>query len=832
MIRVRTMSCVANLRIFFVACLCAGFPPIIRSGFAAENGAPLATQIPTVDFATDIRPLLSDRCFACHGPDEEHREAELRFDLQDNLTADRGGYQIIQPGDASNSEMIRRVTSEDPDVIMPPPEFGKPLTLAEQQRLREWVEQGAVWKQHWAYEAPRPAKIPESNELRNVGEHWIDRFIAAKHVPAGARFSDPADRVTLARRLSFDLTGLPPSEADVRRLSSDATPRAIDRYVEKLLSSPAFGERLAMYWLDLVRYADTVGYHGDQDHSISPYRDYVIHAFNDDKPFDEFTIEQLAGDLLDRPSEEQIVATGYNRLLQTSHEGGVQPKEYLAIYQADRVRNLSAVWFGATIGCAQCHDHKYDPFTSTDFYALAAFFADVDEAQHFTLGSNDLPTKRPPEIDVLSRSQKLLLARYESKLAREKEQLDAPSATSSEAAWRTQSIEELEMKISQLQGAARRTMITTAIAPREVRFLPRGNWLDESGPLMRPAVPAFLGSLTRGGRDAPSTTAPQTAQPNLANRLELARWLTDAQDGIGLQTARVFVNRLWLLMFGTGLSPSVEDFGGQGEPPTHPELLDQLAIEFVESGWDVKHILRLITASSTYRQSSLETAWHRSHDPLNRLYSRQNRFRLPAETVRDTALAVTDLLVRGTGGASVRPYQPAGYYRHLNFPTRDYEPSIDDNQWRRGLYVHWQRQFLHPMLQAFDAPSREECTAQRPQSNTPLAALVWLNDPSFVEAARALALQCLTERPADDTELLRRMFSASTSRDADDDELRVLGELLTKARKYFAENRPAAEELLNVGLLSRSSPVDACELAAWTTAARAVLNLNEVYTRN
>ncbi len=773
-----------------------------------------------VDFSRQVRPLLSDRCFACHGPDEAHREADLRLDQRLDRLDETAGTRVIVPKHADMSELVRRIESSDDDLRMPPPGSGKPLSRHERELLRTWINEGAEWKQHWAYEEPVPSVVPQlSAPSQPVADNWIDAYIAERF-PPDVGFSEPADPVTLLRRLSFDICGLPPDVALTRLIHGPNSAQAIDQVTDQLLSSPAFGERMATYWLDLVRFADTVGYHGDQDHSISPYRDYVIDAFNDNKPFDEFTIEQLAGDLLERPTIEQIIATGYNRLLQTSHEGGVQPKEYLAIYAADRVRNVSAVWMGATVGCAQCHDHKFDPYTAQDFYALSAFFADVDEEQHFSLGSNELPTKRPPEIQVLSRAERLL----ETRLA------EALQSSSTDSARDPTSIELerqlLQSRIDALRKSARATMVTKSVEPRTVKLLPRGNWLDETGPILSPAVPAFLGNV--------SNKRPR------ATRLDLATWLTDRETGVGLLTARVFVNRVWMMFFGAGLSRSVEDFGGQGEPPSHPQLLDRLAIEFVESGWDIKRLIRLITTSRAYRQSSLENSWHRSNDPSNIWISRQNRFRMPAEMVRDTSLHCADILVFRVGGASVKPYQPKDYYRHLNFPERSYEHSTDDGQWRRGVYVHWQRQFLHPMLRAFDAPTREECTAQRSPSNTPLAAMVWLNDPSFIEAARGLASRVLAMRTAvtqttstiDSKRSIAQIFEICTNRSPDEVESQTLLELLEQSRRIYHSDPAAAKQLLALGMLPVHSQADQIELAAWTMVARAVLNLNEVYTRN
>jgi hypothetical protein len=590
---------------------------------------------------------------------------------------------------------------------------------------------------------------------------------------------------------------------------ADRDPQAYEKLVEKLLASEHYGERLAMYWLVLVRYADTVGYHGDQEHHASPYRDYVIDAFNLNLPFDRFTREQLAGDLLPHPTTDQKIATCYNRLLQTSHEGGVQPKEYLAMYAADRVRNVSAVWMGATVGCAQCHDHKFDPYTARDFYSLAAFFADVDEENHLRGGGADTtPTKRRPEIPVHTRRERERLAALEVRIA----ELEKQSADGAK-----NQLAELTKERDALKKAQRLVMVTQSLpTPRTVRVLPRGNWLDDSGLVVDPAIPAFLGKLKVKGR---------------ATRLDLADWLTDAKAGAGGLTARVFVNRLWYLYFGVGLSKSLEDFGGQGVPPVHPELLDNLAIEFVQSGWDVKQMVRLIVTSRAYRQSSLEPPGLREPDPENRLFARQGRWRLPAEMVRDNALAISGLLVLDVGGPTAKPYQPAGYYRHLNFPKRQYRADADVKQWRRGVYVHWQRQYLHPMLRAFDAPTREECTARRPRSNTPLAALVLLNDPTFIECARVLGQRTLTEGGSSDAERVAFAFRHATARRPDETESRVLLRQLEQNRARYKADPEAATELVKIGLAPLPKGADVPELAAWTGVCRAMLNLSETITR-
>jgi hypothetical protein len=762
-----------------------------------------------IRFSTDVRPILSDRCFHCHGPDEQSREAELRLDIAPESD------EIVVPGKPADSELLRRIKSTDPDEQMPPPDHGKPLNADEISLIRRWIEGGGKWSAHWAYE--KPVRTTASDAGLDESSNWIDRFIAQRLADESLKMSPEADRVTLIRRVSFDLTGLPPTPEDVAAFVNDKSDDAWEKLVDRLFASDAHGERMATYWLDLVRYADTVGYHGDQDHAISPYRDWVIDAFIENMPFDRFTTEQLAGDLIADSGIDQKIASGYNRLLQTTHEGGLQPKEYLAIYAADRIRNLSEVWMGGTMGCCQCHNHKFDPYTIKDFYSIGAFFADLDEAKHFTSGGNSLPTKREPELVVLTRRERLRIDELKQEIAGIKVasqhvangNVDQPSVDAM--------IEKLEKEVEAISKAARRTMISASIEPRTMRVLPRGNWLDDSGPIVTSAIPKFLGKLKTGDQRA--------------TRLDLARWLTDAENGNGLLTARVFVNRFWYLLFGNGIARNLTDFGGQGEPPSHPELLDNLAIEFVESGWNVRHMLKLIAMSRAYRQTSFVSEELHKADPENRLFSRQSRFRLPAEAVRDNALFISGLLVQKVGGPIVKPYQPAGYYRHLNFPTRKYAQHNDDRQWRRGLYVHWQRQFLHPMLKAFDAPRREECTAQRPRSNTPLASLTLLNDPTFVEAARAFAERIIASEN-DDKGRLDVAFRLAVSRSLEDFERKLLTELLVASREQYRNDEASARVLVSAGIAPKAEDVSVIEHAAWTAVARAILTLGETTTRN
>lgn len=776
-----------------------------------------AVSAADVDFNRDVRPILSDKCFHCHGPDESTREADLRLDLESSVRGTADSVVVVEPGDVDNSELIRRILSHDESEVMPPVEANKPLSAKEIQILRQWVTDGASWSRHWAFVGP-VRHDPPAVASAKWPSGWIDQFVLSRLEQQMLNPSADADSITLLRRISFDLTGLPPSVDMALAFEESANRDAYEQAVDQLLASPHFGERMAMYWLDLVRYADTVGYHGDQDQNASAYRDWVIDAFNDDLPFDQFTREQLAGDLMVNPTLRQRVATGYNRLLQTTHEGGLQKKEYRAIYAADRVRNVSAVWMGATVGCAQCHDHKFDPYTAKDFYSLAAFFDDIDDEQHFSNGTNSLPTRRDPELDVPTAKQTAELATLDAKLAKLNKAATEKGLADGEVEKRLNAVKTAIAARKQYAGQVRRTMVTVALkTPRVTRVLPRGNWLDETGDVVAPAVPEFLQAASAPGKRL--------------TRLDLANWFVDAKDGAGLLTARVMVNRLWYLFFGTGLAADLDDFGGQGEPPVHPELLDRLAHELVESDWDLKAVIRLIVTSRTYRQSSVCSPELAELDPDNRLYARQSTFRLPAEFVRDNALAISGLLHPEVGGLSVKPYQPAGYYRHLNFPQRKYETDGDDRQWRRGLYVHWQRQFLHPMLKAFDAPSREECTAQRSRSNTPLAALTLLNDPTFVEAARSFAAGCLDADVASDQARVVWAFQHAVIRRPTTAETQILIDLLEKNRGLLAGHVNAAKLLLAVGNSKPVDGVDETELAAWTGVCRAILNLAETNTR-
>ncbi len=1074
-----------------------------------------------VSFNRDIRPIFSDTCYRCHGPDKNARQAGLRLDLREEATKKtRSGVTPIVPGKPDESEIVHRVFSTEEYERMPPKEAHKTLSAKQKETIKRWVAEGAVYEGHWAYQPVKRLDVPalaSGAPIRNP----IDAFVQARLAQEQLKPSPEADRRTLIRRVTLDLTGLPPTPQEIAAFVSNKSPDAYEKLVDRLLWSPRYAEKQTMHWLDAVRYGDTAGFHGDNSMPAWPYRDYVLRAFRDNKPFDQFTIEQIAGDLLPNASAEQKVASAYNRLNRVSAEGGLQPKEYLAKYAADRVRTTSGVWLGATMGCAECHDHKFDPILTKDFYSMKAFFADIKETgqvpdrgrnawgSKLALPSEEQKLRLDDLTRQLEQTQAELEERTQNLAARraewEKQTLEAykagklewkiqrplePSASkgvtltvynnerlvvtqyrrgtlvteeivgdglvvvgganpdndiytvklkpgagewtalgievvqdeslpgdrfarggdrfvlteveagmsriedrgssgnrsgdprssildprssirfvlattdkfgeqvenhamnaidgnpktgwgvsfgdqrsafialrfaqkvktqddsvitvrlrhdsgwrkatigrfrlalaSAEHAWPDHQIKadrplrglpadvltalqtseaqrselqkkailnhfrwaspeleplvaraaRLEADLDLLEAEIPRVVITESVTPRETRVLRRGNFLDESGEIVQPAIPVVFGKLD--------------AARARATRLELANWIVSKDNPM---TARVFVNRLWRQFFGAGLSKVLDDLGSQGEWPTHPELLDWLASEFVNptgrrgdgatgrendnpqsairnpqsNGWDVKHVVRLIVTSHTYRQSSLSDPRLDESDPDNRLLARQSRYRVDAETVRDIALAVSGLLVDKFGGASVRPYQPEGYLLALNFPKRDYSAGRGDDLYRRGLYTHWQRTFLHPSLMTFDAPSREECAINRVNSNTPLQALVLLNDPIFVEAARVFAQNIQKQGGPNLNARINWAFERAAGRRPKANERRVLSDLYRKSLIRFRRDPAAARELVSVGDAPIAKGTSVVRLGAMMTVARAILNLHETITRN
>jgi hypothetical protein len=1027
---------------------------------------PLAAAPPKVDFDREIRPLFSDKCFTCHGPDEKQRQAGLRFDTKE------GGYRVIVPGDSAKSRLFQRISAASKPSRMPPLASGLSLTDTQIDLIRRWIDQGANWETHWSYVPPKRVE-PPAVKRKGWARNPIDYFVLAKLENEKLAPSPEADKATLLRRVSYDLTGLPPTPAEVDSFEADKSPGAYEKRVDAMLNSPHYGERMAMQWLDLARYADTHGYHIDSHRDMWPWREWVIGAFNRNMPFDRFTIEQLAGDLLPNSSREQKIATGFNRNHMINFEGGAIAEEYQTEYVVDRVEATSTVWMGMTLGCARCHDHKYDPIKQKEFYQFFAFFNAIPEKGLDGRAGNAEPmlplpnSSQKQDLDAVTREiaakekalpeQELarlqtewektrlatlpvpprtgLAAHYEmdghladtsglyrhGKIVRgEVTYADGPVGRSAVLSGETQvdftapdRIEEpftiavwvrantrTEMAVVQsldesgagfqlgvdessvipdlkrgshvqftlahrwpddairiettqrfaqgswyhvavtYDGSGRASGLKLYVdgTPREVNVIhdslsgpstnaallqigakkfgnPYKGQLDDLRWYNRPLAAAEVEQLAvdepvRSAlsaekrskdqkdrlreyfltRDAPgqiretyaglkglktrktelekliptvmvmqemekprdtfvlgrgdyrnhldkvtpSVPAALLPLPKDAplNRLGLAQWLVDPSHPL---TARVAVNRYWQMYFGTGLVKTTEDFGSQGEAPSHPELLDWLATEFIGTRWDVRAMQRLIVTSAAYRQSSRVSPELLERDPENRLLARGPRFRLPAEMVRDNALSISGLLVDRLGGPSVFPYQPKGLWEETAYgdvySAQTYSQSTGKDLYRRSMYSFWKRTSPPPSLNTFDAPDREKCTARRARTNTPLQALVLMNDPAYVEAARALAQRMILEAGRDPAARINFAFRLATARKPTPKERQVLRDLVERETAGYRRNPEAASQLLHVGESLFNDKLDKGELAAWTIVASVILNLDETITK-
>jgi hypothetical protein len=1021
------------------------------------RGALQAEDAPAVDFSRDVRPILSNHCFKCHGPDAAERQGGLRLDLREAaLAAAESGEHAIVPGEPAKSELIERITSADADLRMPPASEKKPLSAAQQDILKRWIAAGAPYAAHWAFDAPTKPALPDVPQpSQALGA--IDRFLLARLAREGLAPSQPANKAALIRRASLDLVGFPPTLADVEAFLADERPDAYERLVDRLMASPLYGERMAVDWLDASRFADTHGYHIDSGRDMTRWREYVIDSFNDNVPYNQFIVEQLAGDLLPETGDpqrdiRQKVASGFNRNHMINFEGGAIPEEYLNAYIIDRVNTTGTVFLGLTVACSQCHDHKFDPLTQREFYQLYAFFNNVPENGLDGRKGNATPLIRVPspgeqrELDELSASIRKLegrLASLSAELADEQAAWERTSTAKMEERWTPVKIHEaiaagggkvaleedkslvvsganpaqeryelsfsasvdaltalrlellsdsklngggpgrsvngnvvltnvrldraaeeggavqtlpwltasadfsqadfdvslaidddassgwaihpevgkphaavfelrekltaakdaklrlvldFQSKFGQHQPARFRISATNApdphggsslpeavaaalavpaekrtdaqrselakyfrekvspagkllVAelaaarmrretfeaqiptsmvmqelpqPRDTFLLERGAY-DKRGEKVSAALPAFLPPLAAG--------AP-------ANRLGLAQWLIAPEHPL---TARVTVNRYWQMFFGTGLVKTAEDFGTQGELPSHPDLLDFLAVEFRASGdtpWDVKRLVRRITASAAYRQSSAVAQELAERDPENRLLARGPRFRLQAEFIRDQALWVSGLYDGRIGGKSVSPYQPAGLWEELmsradgeNWSAQKYVQDHGADLYRRTMYTFWKRTCPPPTLAALDAPDRETCTVRRSRTNTPLQALVLMNDPTYVEASRKFAERILREGGQADDERLAYAFRTVLAREPSAAELAALGRLLARQQAHYEANPEAAKSLLTIGESPASAAMNPAELAAWTMVASAILNTDEALTK-
>jgi len=781
----------------------------------------LCTAEQTVSFNRDVRPILADRCFHCHGPDEHDRQADLRLDQAKGAG---GAYLAIEPGSIDDSELWHRITSEDDDVMPPPDSNKRPLTAAEKDILKRWIEEGAVYAEFWAFVAPKKPALPKA-ENPSWGRQPIDRLVFQTIKAEGLTPNETADRRTLIRRLSLDLTGLPPTRDEIRDFLEDNSPTAYERLVDRLLDKPQYGEHMTKYWLDLVRFADTNGIHHDHYRDMTPYRDWVIRAFNQNLPYDKFVKYQLAGDLYAEPTRDQLIASGFNRLHLIIDRGTALPEESYTRNVVDRVTAVGTAFMGMTVGCAVCHDHKYDPMTTEDFYQLFAFFNNLDGAPE-TGGRSGTDFQRglqPPYVSVPTKEQEAELADLDRRISevtakiREMEQRAknvgddrVKNALDAELKQAKQVAAEVRAEKDALQAAIPVAMVMKEKAdPRPAFILIRGAY-DKPGEPVERDTPAFL--------------PPMEETDGLKTRMDLAKWFVAPENPL---TARVAVNRFWQQVFGVGIVKTSEDFGAQGEWPSHPELLDYLSISFIESGWDVKALMKQIVMSETYRQVSTGTPEQFEKDPDNRLLARGSRFRLDAEVVRDQILATSGLLNYEMYGKSVKPPQPAGLWKTVSMPSsypREYKADTGDKIYRRSLYTFWKRGMPPPQMTIMNAPSREACIARRERTNTPLEALLLMNEPEFLKAARHLAHKTLKDGSIGAADRLAVVFETITSRRLDPTESEAFLKLVVDLEKMYDDNPSLADGLCSGVQLPEG--VSKSELAAWTMFVSTVYNLD------
>ena len=765
-----------------------------------------------MDFAREILPVLSNKCFVCHGPDSKKKDL-LRLDSFEGATRDLGGYRAINTGNPAKSEIIARINSTDDS--MPPEKAEKKLTPAERKLIERWVLQGGGYTKHWAFVPPTKPTPPSQG-------HPIDAFVRSGFKSKGVSFATEADKSILARRLALVLTGLPPGPDLLESYLKDKNKNAYERLVEEFLSDPRYGEHQARYWLDAVRYGDTHGLHLDNKRGIYPYRDWVVRALNKNLPLDQFIEWQLAGDLLPNPTMEQLVATGFVRMNPTTAEGGVIPAEFQAKNNFDRTETLGTVFLGMTMICSRCHTHKYDPIKQTEYYQLMAFFNSTAEGPLDGNKYEYAPViKVPPnqgawEAWEAFKAKQNQLVNQAEKLKSELEKKWAKAGRDERfqtLAKPDQHLEKLQKEASDIAKKitnAKAKFTTTLVAkelgkPRETKLLQRGEYNLPTGEALQPDVLKVMSPFPKG--------APR-------NRLGLAKWLTSSEQPV---VTRVLVNRIWQRVYGEGLVRTPEDFGLQGQQPTHPELLDWLAVELQDSNWDLKHMLRLMVTSKTFRQSS--ALRDGVDDPENKLWARGPRFRLDAEVLRDIALWASDLLDPHMGGEGVKPYQPAGLWKALAHPasnTKQYQQDKGRMVYRRSLYVYWKRTSPHPMMTLFDAPSRETSCVKRSRTNTPLQSLSLLNEIQRVEMARMLAERLLKQGSTDE-ERLNLLFTLLACREPNDTERDACEKLLKSMRNRYGSAEKDAIELLDTGEVPRDKSLNTTDHAAWTQMAATAL---------
>lgn len=772
---------------------------------------PAAGDGPTIDFSRDIQPILAGHCLHCHGPDAATRKAELRLDVRASAMADRGGQRAIVPGVPDASELLLRVSSDDANYCMPPADSDQRRLSAHQiGLLSQWILQGANWAEHWSFMVPTRPSLPAVSD-RTWPRNAIDHFVLNRLDRERLKPSPSANREVLLRRVTLALTGLPPTPSEVDLFLADDSHHAYEKVVERLLSSPSFGEHMALAWLDAARFADSAGYQADWERFMWPWRDWVVDAFNANMPFDQFTIEQLAGDLLPGATHSQRLATGFNRNHRVNDEGGSLDAEFEVEYVVDRVDTTSTVWLGLTMGCARCHDHKYEPISQKEFYRLFAFFNNVPEK-----GIDGRKGAAKPYIEVPNYGAIARLAELRSQLdALQANQVKLEESVESNST--TMKIAELKEAIQKLEPRAVTQVQVMEELPgrRPTYLLVRGQYdrPDKSEPLS-PALPSVFGRLPE--------KVPQ-------DRLALARWLVGSENPL---TARVTANRIWQHQFGYGLVRTAEDFGSRGERPSHPELLDWLSTELVRLNWDVKAMLRLIVTSATFRQSSHVSPELLNRDPVNRLLARGPRRRLTGAAIRDQVLFVSGLLSKTKGGPPVKPYQPPGLWEELSFGTG--KTSIDfyvqdhgESLYRRSLYTFWKRTVAPPSMSIFDGGGREMCRVSYELTNTPMQALTLQNDVTFVEAARHLATRMMVEGGSTTEDQISFGWRIALGRVPRSDELDVLRRSLEHYQSHFRGDPGAANHLVGFGESAYDRRLSATDLAAFTMIGQTLLNLDE-----
>jgi hypothetical protein len=850
-----------------------------------------------VRYDGDIRPLLSDRCFHCHGPDASDRHAGLRLD---QVGGDEGAYRqagdgiaIIKPGSAAESELWRRITSTDPDVMMPPPDsHKKPLTAQEQELFRRWIEEGAQYESFWAFIPPKPPLLPSAE---SISDSPIDQLARQRLHDEGLSPASPADRRTLIRRVTFDLTGLPPTRDEIQRFLNDDSPGAYEQLVIRLLDSPHYGEHMAKYWLDLVRFADTNGIHHDHLRDLSTYRDWVIRSFNANLTYDEFVRQQIAGDLYESPQPDHLIASGFHRLHLIIDRGTMLPEESFSRNVIDRVTSVGTAFLGLTLQCAVCHDHKYDPITMRDFYSLSGFFNNIDAEPETgpRSGTDFLRGLQEPYINLPSPQQaqqleelkqaldmqatdadawkqrvRNLEANVQAQTAERANEPVAKAPVDSDSRGTTSDGEDRAHQDSAAELADARHSLAAAEISRAAAQKAYDDLLLQIPAAMvmkertevRPTHILIRGAYDKPGevieRGSPAFLPPMKSTSDVKSRMDLANWLVDPQNPL---TARVAINRFWQQLFGVGLVRTSEDFGAQGEWPSHPELLDYLAVRFIELGWDVKAMMKEMVLSQTYQQSSLATPAAFRNDPQNRLLARGSRFRMDSEMIRDQILASSGKLNRQLFGKSVKPPQPAELWIAVSLPDtypRIYTPDPGDQIYRRSLYTFWKRALPPPLMAIFNAPSREECIARRERTNTPLQALLLLNESEYLKASRHLASHTLSTT-TDDSQRLRLIYETITSHLPDPQIEHAFLSLANDLKEMYiqapelaaqmcadssagnateasdslskAANSQAANSSVSDGSVADSSAQ--AELAAWTMVTSAIYNLDVTKTR-